>query len=106
MGYAFDGYAQAEFKGLTYSCADGLAPSIVGFLPEFLPNTPAIRGPQATRLLSNSGPNCVIQLDAILSYFDLYRPFWITTVILLVYLGVLHLATFGGLLMLSRKEKR
>lgn len=43
MGYAFDGYAQAEFTGVSYSCNSGLAPSIVGFLPKFLPNTPIIR---------------------------------------------------------------
>lgn len=106
MGYAFDGYAQAEFTGVSYSCADGLAPSIAGFLPEFLPNTPIIRSPTAVRQISTPGPGCVVTLDSILDYFNLHRPFWQTSVILLGYLGVLHVATFIGQLQLTKQEKR
>jgi len=106
MGYAFDGYAQAEFTDVTYSCANGLAPSIVDYLPEFLPNTPVIKTPAAMRQITNPGPSCVVHLDSILSYFSLYRPFWMTTVVLFGYLGVLHLATFGGLMQLTKKERR
>lgn len=106
MGFAFDGYAQAEFTGVTYSCANGLAPSIVGFLPEFLPNTPIISTPTALRQITQPGAACVVHLDSILGYFSLYRPFWMTAVILFGYLGVLHLATFGGLMQLTKKERR
>lgn len=106
MGYAFDGYAQAEFTGVTYSCSGGLAPSIVGFLPKFLPNTPIIRSPAAMNQLQGSSGDCVVQLDSILGYFNLFRPFWMTTVILVGYLGVLHVATFLGQLHLTKKERR
>src|SRR5512135_2294898 len=81
MGFAFDGYAQAEFTGVTYSCASGLAPSIVGFLPKFLPNTPIIRSPAAASQLAGT-EGCVVHLDSILAYFSLFRPFWMTCVIL------------------------
>jgi hypothetical protein len=106
MGYAFDGYAQAEFTGVTYSCSGGLAPSIVGFLPKFLPNTPIIRSPAAMNQLQGSSGDCVVQLDSILNYFNLFRPFWMTCVILVGYLGVLHVATFLGQLQLTKKERR
>ncbi|KAF8067234.1 ctr9 [Scenedesmus sp. PABB004] len=82
MGFAFDGYAQAEFGGVSYSCAGGLAPSIVAFLPEFLPNTPAITSPLVLNQVNNPGPTCRVELGSILSYFDLFRPFWQTVVIL------------------------
>lgn len=106
MGYAFDGYAQAEFSGFAYSCASGLAPSISGFLPQFLPNTPILRSPASLRMIEAPGAGCVVQLDSILTYFNLSRPFWMTCVILLGYLGVLHIATFIGLMQLTKKEKR
>jgi hypothetical protein len=105
MGFAFDGYAQAEFTGVTYSCASGLAPSIVGFLPKFLPNTPIIRSPAAASQLAGA-EGCVVQLDSILAYFSLFRPLWMTCVILVGYLGVLHIATFLGQLQLTKKERR
>jgi hypothetical protein len=106
MGFAFDGYGQAEFAGVSYSCAGGIAPTITGFLPKFLPNTPIIRTQAAINQLQNPGEGCVIHLDQILSYFGLFRPFWMTCVILLGYLGVLHVATFIGQLQLTRKERR
>jgi hypothetical protein len=106
MGYAFDGYGQAEFAGVAYSCANGLAPSIAGFLPEFLPNTPAIRTPLVSRAINNPGADCTVDMDTVLAYFSLFRPFWQTCVILVAYLVILHLATFGGLLQLTKKERR
>jgi hypothetical protein len=106
MGYAFDGYGQAEFSNIAYSCANGLAPSIVGFLPQFLPNTPAISSPLVTRTITAPGPSCIVDLDSIIAYFNLFRPFWQTCVILAAYLIILHLATFGGLLQLTKKERR
>lgn len=105
MGFAFDGYAQAEFTGVSYSCASGLAPSITGFLPKFLPNTPIIRSPTAAAQLQGA-EGCVVHLDSILGYFGLFRPFWMTCVILVGYLGVLHIATFLGQLQLTKKERR
>lgn len=106
MGFAFDGYGQAEFSGVTYSCGSGLAPSIVSVLPDFLPNTPIIRSDRAISMFQNPSPDCTITLNVILDYFSLHRPFWATCVILVGYLAVLHAATFGGLMHLAKKEKR
>jgi len=106
LGFAFDGYAQAEFTGVSYSCANGLSPYMGQFLPAFLPNTPQLRSPAALARFNRPGQECVVHLENILVYFNLYRPFWMTCVILVGYLGVLHVATYGGLLMLTKKERR
>ena len=43
MAYAFEGYACAEFRGGTYSCAGGLPADVIGYLPAFLPNTTSLQ---------------------------------------------------------------
>lgn len=106
MGYGFAGYAQAEFSGVSYSCAGGLAPSIMAYLPAFLPNTPQISSPFVLRQIQDPGADCVVNLDSILGYFQLFRPYWMTAVILLGYLGVVHVATYLGFLWLTKKERR
>ncbi|WIA12817.1 hypothetical protein OEZ85_006447 [Tetradesmus obliquus] len=106
MGYAFEGYAQAEFKGIKYSCAGGLAPSITAYLPIFLPNTPILRGTLVTGQLANPGADCVVELGSILEYFELFRPLWMIVVILVGYLLFFHIVTYLGFLWLTKKEKR
>jgi hypothetical protein len=106
MGYAFEGYARAEFGGVGYSCAGGLAPSLMELLPRFFPNTPLLSSPALLAQVGSPSPGCVVDLDSLLTYFGLSRPFWLTAVILLGYLGVFHVATYGGFLLLTRKEKR
>ncbi len=106
MGYAFEGYSRAEFRGVAYDCSGGLAPSILAYLPVFLPNTPQITSPFVLQQISNPGPNCRVDLGSILDYFELYRPFWEVTVILLGYLGFFHILTYLGFLWLTKKEKR
>lgn len=56
------GYTIAEFVGGSYSCAGGLASDILGYLPTFLPNTPAVSSPLVRGVLTNPGPDCVIDL--------------------------------------------
>jgi hypothetical protein len=106
MGYAFEGYAQAEFKGISYDCSGGLAPSITAYLPTFLPNTPQINNPIVLRTIQSPGANCRVDLGSILGYFELFRPFWMVTVILIGYLFFFHIATYLGFLWLTKKEKR
>lgn len=106
MGYTFEGYTRAEFLGVTYSCAGGLAPSIIAYIPTFLPNTPRINSPLVQTALKNPGPDCVVNLDSILDYFQLFRPFWMVTVILIGYLGFFHILTYFGFIWLTKKEKR
>jgi len=105
LGYAFDGYAQAEFGGVSYSCAGGLSPYMSSYLPTYLPNLlPVVRSQMGT--MNQARPDCTIDLGKILDYFGLHRRFWVTCVILVGYLGVLHIATYLGLLMLTKKERR
>lgn len=106
MGYGFEGYTRAEFRGVTYSCAGGLAPTIIAYIPSFLPNTTQINSPIVRNALSNPGPDCTVRLDSILDYFELFRPFWEVVVILLAYLGFFHIITYLGFLWLTKKEKR
>eukprot|EP00878_Enallax_costatus_P000100 GHUV01000134.1.p1 GENE.GHUV01000134.1~~GHUV01000134.1.p1 ORF type:complete len:870 (+),score=236.10 GHUV01000134.1:1054-3663(+) len=106
MGYAFEGYSRAEFLGVTYSCAGGLAPSIIAYIPTFLPNTSQINSPLVQNALKNPGSNCTVRLDSILDYFQLFRPFWMVSVILIGYLGFFHVLTYFGFIWLTKKEKR
>lgn len=68
--------------------------------------SPQRRSPAAMQQLQGSGGDCVVHLDSILNYFALFRPFWMTCVILVGYLGVLHVMTFIGQLHLTKKERR
>ncbi|GBF87651.1 ABC transporter G family [Raphidocelis subcapitata] len=106
MGFAFEGYSIAEFVGGSYSCAGGLASDILGYLPTFLPNTPAVSSPLVRGVLTNPGPDCVIDLGSILTYFGIAKPLWLVFVILIGYLAVLHVATYFAYLGLARKERR
>jgi ABC-type multidrug transport system ATPase subunit len=106
MGFGFEGYARAEFLGVTYSCAGGLAPTIIAYIPTFLPNTAQINSPIVRNALTNPGKDCTVRLDSILDYFELFRPFWMVVVILLGYLGFFHIVTYIGFLYLTKKEKR
>lgn len=107
MGYGFEGYAQAEFRDLYYNCSGGIAPDLLGFLPTFLPNTPILRGNTINNQLTNASPGgCVVDLNSILDYFQLMRPFWMIAVILIGYLLFFHVVTYLGFLWLTKKEKR
>jgi hypothetical protein len=43
---------------------------------------------------------------SILDYFNLFKPIWLTVVILAGYLLVMHALTFGAYLLVGRKERR
>ena len=43
---------------------------------------------------------------SILAYFEIFKPIWEIIVILLGYLGVMHLLTYGAYVVLARKERR
>ncbi|KAI8467922.1 MAG: hypothetical protein J3K34DRAFT_523385 [Monoraphidium minutum] len=106
MAFAFEGFTTAEFKGGSYSCAGGLPADVIGYLPSFLPNTTSLQTPLVTRTLTSPGEGCVINLGAVLDYFNIFKPIWMIVVILAGYLGVLHLLTFGAYLLVGRKERR
>lgn len=49
---------------------------------------------------------CVLKTDALLGPLGFNRPFVETFFILLGYLGIVHLLTFSGLILVARKERR
>jgi hypothetical protein len=107
MNYAFAAYLKAEFSGVDFPCASGLFNSdMVSLVRALLPGTPSLRGPAVVRVLESPGAGCVIHADAVLQYFSVTRPVFIYLLIMIGHLGFLHVATFLGLVMLARKERR
>jgi MFS-type transporter involved in bile tolerance (Atg22 family) len=51
-------------------------------------------------------PRCLVSNDALLQYMQYSRPFGSSVAILLGYLGVVHVLTFVGMLLLANKEAR
>ena len=49
---------------------------------------------------------CHVPAGAILTYFNLFKPIWLTVVILAGYLLVMHLITFAAYVRLGRRERR
>eukprot|EP00882_Tetradesmus_deserticola_P017755 GHRQ01019043.1.p2 GENE.GHRQ01019043.1~~GHRQ01019043.1.p2 ORF type:complete len:138 (+),score=34.52 GHRQ01019043.1:165-578(+) len=106
MGYAFEGCAQAELKGIVYDCSRGIAPSITDYLPALLPDTPAASSLPVLRQIQNPGANCVVDMGGLLDYLQVSRPFWMLVVIMVAYLLFVHIITYLGFLWLTKKEKR
>lgn len=106
MGFSFNGYAQAEFTGVVYGCSGGLTAGINEYITAFLPNTNGLNTGFVQNAIKNPGADCVVRTDEILKFFNLFRPFWLTVVILIGYLLVCHAFTFIGLVHIARKEKR
>jgi hypothetical protein len=61
---------------------------------------------QMRLFFGNPSPDCVLDTNSILTYFDFHRPYWMSAVILLAYLGICHLLTFGAMLVAARRERR
>ncbi|KAI8475784.1 MAG: hypothetical protein J3K34DRAFT_517194 [Monoraphidium minutum] len=108
--YAFSAYMRNQFQGSTVSCAVGLDPDLVQTLQQTLqslmPNTSMLRSSAVERMLLRPGPDCIMNLDAILDYFGVNYEVWVYAIALLVYLLVIHGLTFWGLLRLASKERR
>jgi hypothetical protein len=97
---------RAELEGATLSCASGIAPDLVGTLQALLPATPLLRSSAVTRMAAAPGKGCVVNLDAVLDYFDVRHSAVVYIAILMLYLGVMHVLTYGALLLLAKKERR
>jgi hypothetical protein len=74
MAFAFEGYATAEFSGSTFSCAGGLAPDLTAYIPALLPNTTVVASPIVRNVLTNPGPDCVVNLGACALRPDWQQP--------------------------------
>ncbi|KAI8468849.1 MAG: P-loop containing nucleoside triphosphate hydrolase protein [Monoraphidium minutum] len=104
--YSFEAVSVNEFNATYLSCAAGLTPTEISFLLGAFPNSSNSQRNQMRLFFSNPSPDCVLDTQSILTYFNFHRPFWMSAVILLAYLVICHLLTFGAMLIAARRERR
>ncbi|KAI8464872.1 MAG: P-loop containing nucleoside triphosphate hydrolase protein [Monoraphidium minutum] len=104
--YSFEAVTQIEFAGVNLSCRQGFSQTEMAFVLGAFPNTSNSQKNQVNLFLGQPNPNCVMDTNSIIRYFQFGRPFWMSVVILLGYLGVCHLLTFGAMLVAARRERR
>ena len=77
------------------------------FLLGAFPNRPPLPPPLQVRFFfGRQDPTCVLKTESIVEYFQFYRPFWMSTVILIAYLIAMHILTFASMLVAARSERR
>lgn len=103
--YAFEGLTTIEFKGRLFSCVNTVTAAQTALLPELLPNTPGVKSGLLATILNSDG-KCVVNGNAVLTYFGFNQGVSVTVVLLLAYLVVMHVLTFGALLLLAKRERR
>lgn len=106
LGYSFEGYVTAEFRGASVSCAGGLPAEVVAALPALLPNTAAVGSPAVRNALLRPGASCAIDLDEVLAYFSASRPPAAVVGVLCAYLAGLHGLTLLAYRRLAAREAR
>jgi len=106
--YAFSAYMKAELgQGTIFACDKGLVkPDLLNLVRSLLPNTSIMRNPIVTSTLMAPGADCIIDSSAVLRYYGITSAAWAYILPLLGYLVLLHIATFAGLLLLAKKERR
>ncbi len=105
-GYAFAAVIRNQFQDTAFSCADGLNPSLVKTMQQLMPSSALLRSSAVERMLLRPGDDCVMDMNAVTSYFGINQEVWVYALALVAYLMVVHAMTFVGLLMLARKERR
>jgi ATP-binding cassette subfamily G (WHITE) protein 2 len=109
MGYTWNGITKIEFQNRNFTCSEGagiLIPDLQGAINEGLPNLDRGQAAVFTNVVSDPDPDCVLNTNRLLDFFDIDTPFWTTMLILLGYLGILHLLTFAGLKLLAVRDKK
>lgn len=104
--FAFSALLRNQFGGTVVSCASGFPPELVSTLQALMPRTALLRSKAVEKMLTHPGDDCVMDLNAVLDYFGVSQPVWVYGLAILAYLLVVHAATFCGLLMLAKKERR
>lgn len=104
--YAFEGMAATEFGGATYDCSRGVDPSGVTFLKQLMPNSKWLNMSVVANSLTNPGADCIADTDALLEYYEFYRPFGTTVGILFFYWLCTHAFTYGAMILVARRERR
>jgi ATP-binding cassette, subfamily G (WHITE), member 2 len=104
--YAFEGVAIVQFKDQTLSCQGGLDQGTLSLLRDMLPNTAVLRNTAVMNTLTRPDPRCVVDTNAITRYFNFGRPLGATVAIMLGYWLVVHLMTYGAMILVVRRERR
>jgi hypothetical protein len=104
--FSFEAASINEFGSMYLSCSNGLSPTEIAFLLGAFPNAADSQRNQMRMFFGRSDPNCVLDTNSIINYFNFSRPFWMSAVILLGYLGVCHVLTFIAMLVAARRERR
>ncbi|KAI8470965.1 MAG: hypothetical protein J3K34DRAFT_520870 [Monoraphidium minutum] len=104
--YSFEGLARIEFGGARFDCSAGVDPAGVTFLKELLPNSRFLNLSAVNNALTNPGPDCIADTDALLEFYQFYRPFRNTVAILFSYWVIVHICTYSAMVMVARKERR
>lgn len=104
--YAFEGLAITEFGGVSYKCDQGLDQESISFLRTLLPKSRFLTMPIVVNGLSHPGADCVADADAVLNYYGFVRPFKYTFGILFSYLIIVHMITYGCMIIVARRERR
>lgn len=107
MNYSFAAFMRNQFGGVAASCASGMPDELVGTIQRLMPNTRLLRTPAVRNMLVSPGPDCVLNLDAVLDYFGVNSsPLWVYVLALVAYLAVVHVLSYLALRQLARKERR
>lgn len=107
--YAFEGLIGVEFSGRKFPCPPtGLDSVSADFFTQLLPGAANLATPAMLQRLTTGteAATCVVDSDAVASYFGVGRSFGTTVGVLVAYLGVLHIATFLALVVVARREGR
>jgi hypothetical protein len=104
--YSFEAVAINEFQDTYLSCASGLSSTELAFLLGAFPNTQDTQRNQMRMFFARPDPNCVFDTNQIVKYFEFWRPFWMSAVILIAYLLICHILTFVSMLVAARRERR
>lgn len=106
--YGFEALMTIEFKGRTRSCRDGVIPNGMGpLLPVLFPDTTFVSyTAQLNSTSANGGKECIVDPNAVLTYFGFTRPFGVSVAILAGYWLGLHVLTFIAMTIVARRERR
>ncbi|GBF93870.1 ABC transporter G family [Raphidocelis subcapitata] len=104
--YAFSAVLRAEFGSGFLSCDGGLSPDLIRGLQTLLPATPALRSSAVLQMAARAGSGCVVDLEAVLDYFDVRLSMVSYIAVLALYLWVMHVITYAALLLLAKRERR
>lgn len=110
--YGFKAVVANEFDGVLLPCSSaGANPegSLGQWIGRSLPNTSNAQRRQMEMLFGRymrNGAGCVFDPSETLEHYNAKRPYWANAGVLFVYLFVMHVLTYGAMLITARRERR